>query len=255
MKIVHTWRVRALAVCLVASCGSQLLWAQTAPAPVQQPPAAPVQQPPAAPVQQPPAAPVQQPPAAAKPTPQTPAPPATPAGAPQPALPKQETPLPAGYVIGPDDVLLVSYWRNADMSAEVTVRPDGLISLPLLNEIQAGGLTPEQLRDRISKASTKYLEDAPTLAIVVKTINSRKVYVTGMVAKPGFYQLTGAMTVVQLLATAGGIQEFSDSKNIRIVRNEGGKQIAFTFNWKDFVKGKNLNQNIELKPGDTIVVP
>ena len=248
MKIVHTWRVRALAVCLVASCGSQLLWAQTAPAQVQQPPAAPAQQPPAA----------------AKPTPQTPVPPVTgqprpqpaaPAGAPQAALPKQETPLPAGYVIGPDDVLLVSYWRNPDMSAEVTVRPDGLISLPLLNEIQAGGLTPEQLRDTISKASTKYLEEAPTLAIVVKTINSRKVYVTGMVAKPGFYQLTGAMTVVQLLATAGGIQEFSDSKNIRIVRNEGGKQIAFTFNWKDFVKGKNLNQNIELKPGDTIVVP
>ena len=124
MKIVHAWRVRALAVCLIAACGSQPLW---------------VQQPPATPVQQPPAAPVQQPPAAPKPTPQTPAPP--PAGAPQPALPTQETPLPAGYVIGPDDVLLVSYWRNPDMSAEVTVRPDGLISLPLLNEIQASGFT------------------------------------------------------------------------------------------------------------------
>jgi len=199
---------------------------------------------------------VQQPPATPKPTPQTPAPPpAAPAGAPQPALPAQETPLPSGYVIGPDDVLLISYWRNPDMSAEVTVRPDGLISLPLLNEIQAGGLTPEQLRDKISKVSMKYLEDAPTLAIVVKTINSRKVYVTGMVGKPGYYQLTGAMTVVQLLATAGGIQEFADSKNIRVVRNQGGKQVAFTFNWKDFVKGKNLNQNIELKPGDTIVVP
>ena len=241
MKIVHAWRVRALAICLIAACGSQLLRAQGAPAPVQQPPAAPK------PAPQAPAT----PPASGQPRPQ----PAAPAGAPQAALPKQETPLPAGYVIGPDDVLLVSYWRNPDMSAEVTVRPDGLISLPLLNEIQAGGLTPEQLRDTISKASTKYLEEAPTLAIVVKTINSRKVYVTGMVAKPGFYQLTGAMTVVQLLATAGGIQEFSDSKNIRIVRNEGGKQIAFTFNWKDFVKGKNLNQNIELKPGDTIIVP
>ena len=167
----------------------------------------------------------------------------------------QETPLPSGYVIGPDDVLVVSYWRNPEMSAEVTVRPDGLISLPLLNELQAGGLTPEQLRDKISKAAMKFLEEPPTLAIVVKTINSRKVYITGMVAKPGFYQLTGAMTVVQLLATAGGIQEFADSKNIAIVRNEGGKQMSYPFNYKDFVKRKNLKQNIELKPGDTIVVP
>jgi polysaccharide export outer membrane protein len=141
------------------------------------------------------------------------------------------------------------------MSAEVTVRPDGLISLPLLNEVEAGGLTPEQLRDKVSKAAMKYLEEAPTLAIVVKTINSRKVYVTGMVAKPGFYQLTGAMTVVQLLATAGGIQEFADSKNITIVRTEAGKQVSYPFNYKDFVKRKNLKQNIELKPGDTIVVP
>ena len=92
----------------------------------------------------------------------------------------------------------------------------------------------------------KYLEEAPTLAIVVKTINSRKVYVTGMVAKPGFYQLTGAMTVVQLLATAGGIQEFADSKNITIVRTEAGKQVSYPFNYKDFVKRRNLKQNIEL---------
>ena len=124
-------------------------------------------------------------------------------------------------------MLIVSYWRNADMSADVTVRPDGLISLPLLNDVQAGGLTPEQLRDKIAKAAMKFLEEAPTLAIVVKTINSRKVYVTGMVAKPGLYQLTGAMTVVQLLATAGGIQEFADSKNITIVRTEDGKQVSY----------------------------
>ena len=101
----------------------------------------------------------------------------------------------------------------------------------------------------------KFLEEAPTVAVVVKAINSRKVYVTGMVAKPGFYQLTGAMTVVQLLATAGGIQEFADSKNILIVRNEAGRQVSYPFNYKDFLKRKNLKQNIELKPGDTIVVP
>ncbi len=171
------------------------------------------------------------------------------------ALPKQETPLPAGYVIGPDDVLGISYWRNPDMSAEVTVRPDGLISLPLLNEVHAGGLTPEQLREKIAKDATKFLEEEPTVSVVVKTINSRKVYITGMVAKPAYYPLSGAMTVVQLIATAGGLQEFADTKNIRIVRNENGRQVSFPFNYKDFLKGKNLKQNIELKPGDTVVVP
>jgi polysaccharide export outer membrane protein len=190
-------------------------------------------------------------------TPQTrPAtPPPAAAQKPDAPLPKQETPLPAGYVIGPDDVLTISYWRNPDMSAEVTVRPDGLISLPLLNEVQAGGLTPEQLREKIAKDATKFLEDTPTVSVVVKAINSRKVYITGMVAKPAYYPLSGAMTVVQLLATAGGLQEFADSKNIRIVRNENGRQVSFPFNYKDFIKGKNLKQNIELKPGDTVVVP
>jgi polysaccharide export outer membrane protein len=161
---------------------------------------------------------------------------------------------PPGYVIGPDDVLSVMYWREKDMSADVAVRPDGMITLPLLNEVQASGLTPDQLREKVAAAASKFVED-PSVTVVVKAINSRKVYVTGMVAKPGYYQLTGAMTVVQLLATAGGIQEFADSKNITIVRKEGGKQVAYAFNYKDFIKRKNLKQNIELKPGDTVMVP
>jgi polysaccharide export outer membrane protein len=264
VKNVHTWVAGGLALCLIGASSSELVLAQTGtPAPVQQP--APVQPPAPSPSQpaQPPAPSPSQPAQPPATSPQKPAAPANPpagqprTGTPAPttALPKQETPLPTGYVIGADDVLTVSYWRNPDMSAEVTVRPDGLISLPLLNDVQAGGLTPEQLRDKIAKTAMKFLEEPPTLAIVVKTINSRKVYITGMVNKPGFYQLTGAMTVVQLLATAGGIQEFADSKNIAIVRNEGGKQTSYVFNYKDFVKRKNLTQNIELKPGDTIVVP
>jgi polysaccharide export outer membrane protein len=202
-----------------------------------------------------------QPPAPAQPAPAPAGKPATQPASPTTgtqkpaAVPTQDTPLPAGYVIGPDDVLTISYWRNPDMSAEATVRPDGLISLPLLNEVQAGGLTPEQLREKISKEAMKFLEEAPTVAVVVKAINSRKVYITGMVLKPAPYQLTGAMTVVQLLAMAGGVQEFADAKNILIVRNEGGRQVSFRFNYKDFVKGRNLKQNIELRPGDTIVVP
>jgi polysaccharide export outer membrane protein len=211
VKNMHAWIATGLAACLLGTSASQLVLAQ-AGAPVQPP--ATSQQKPAAPGTPPPG----------QPKPSTPAPPVAP--------PTQATPLPTGYVIGPDDVLIVSYWRNADMSAEVTVRPDGLISLPLLNEVKADGLTPEQLRDTIAKAATKFLEEAPA-----------------------YYQLTGAMTVVQLLATAGGVQEFADSKNISIVRSEGGKQVQYRFNYKDFVKGKNLNQNILLKPGDTIVVP
>jgi polysaccharide biosynthesis/export protein len=245
VKKLHRAWFAALALGFVCAANQGTAFARPAQegAPGTAPPA---QQPTGLKPVQPPAA----PPATGQPRPQ----PATP-GAKPPALPTQETPLPSGYVIGPDDVLLVRYWRNDDMSAEVTVRPDGLISLPLLNELQAGGLTPEQLREKVSKSAMKFLEEAPTVAVVVKAINSRKVYVTGMVAKPGYYQLTGAMTVVQLLATAGGIQEFADSKNISIVRNENGRQVAYAFNYKDFLKRRNLKQNIELKPGDTIVVP
>lgn len=245
----------AIVMGLVCGVGQGTISAQSAaPAAGQAPPSAqpPASQPPAThpPAQPAPAAPAQTPPQT---KPAVPAAPGT--QKPDAALPKQETPLPSGYVIGPDDVLGISYWRNPDMSAEVTVRPDGLISLPLLNEVQAGGLTPEQLREKIAKDATKFLEDTPTVSVVVKAINSRKVYITGMVAKPAYYPLSGAMTVVQLLATAGGLQEFADSKNIRIVRNENGRQVSFPFNYKDFLKGKNLKQNIELKPGDTVVVP
>jgi polysaccharide export outer membrane protein len=162
--------------------------------------------------------------------------------------------VPTGYVIGPDDVLAVVFWRDKDMSAEVTVRPDGKITLPLINEVQAAGQTPEQLRDTLQQAATKFLED-PTVSVVVKTINSRKVFITGQVAKPGAYSLSAPTTVMQLIAMAGGLLEFADSKNITIIRNENGKPTAYQFNYKDVVKRKNLKQNIELKPGDTVVVP
>ena len=161
---------------------------------------------------------------------------------------------PPDYVIGPDDVLAVVFWRDKDMSTDVSVRPDGKISLPLLNDVQASGLTPEQLRVRLTEAASKLFED-PTVAIVVKQINSRKVFITGQVGKPGPYPLAGPTTVLQLIAIAGGLQEFADSKNIVIMRREGGKQVALKFNYKDVLKRKNLAQNIELKPGDTIIVP
>jgi polysaccharide export outer membrane protein len=163
-------------------------------------------------------------------------------------------PLPAGYVIGPEDVLSVLFWRDKDMTAEVAVRPDGLITLPLINDIEAAGLTPEQLRDEVTKAAAKYVEE-PNVTVVVKAINSRKVFVTGQVAKPGAYPMSAPTTVMQLLALAGGIHEFADSKNIIIMRTENGRQMAYRFNYKQVLKRVNLKQNIELKPGDTIVVP
>jgi len=181
-----------------------------------------------------------------------------PAGVPAPTAGASAAPagavIPPGYVIGPEDTLVIIFWREKEMSAEVAVRPDGKISLPLLNDVDAAGLTPEQLRGHLLEAASKYIEE-PSATVIVKEIRSRKVFVTGQVAKPGPYALAAPTTVLQLLATAGGVLEYADSKNIRIMRTENGKPASYRFNYKDVIKGKNLKQNIELKPGDTVVVP
>jgi polysaccharide biosynthesis/export protein len=161
---------------------------------------------------------------------------------------------PTGYVIGPQDVLSVVFWRDKDMSADVVVRPDGNISLPLLNEVAAAGLTPEQLRAKLTEAASKFVED-PTATVVVKEIHSRNVYITGNVAKPATYPLIGDMNVLQLIALAGGLQEYADAKNIVVIRTEGGRQQYRKFNYKDVVRQKHVEQNILLKPNDTVVVP
>jgi polysaccharide biosynthesis/export protein len=161
---------------------------------------------------------------------------------------------PAGYVIGPEDVLGVIFWREKDLSVDAAVRPDGRITVPLLNDLPAAGLTPDQLRERIQTAAGKFVED-PSVTVVVKAINSRKVFITGMISKPGQYPLAGPTTVMQLIAMAGGLNEYADDNKILIMRTEDGKQTAKRFNYEDVRNGKNLNQNIELQPGDTIVVP
>jgi polysaccharide export outer membrane protein len=211
-------------------CGTTALGAQVPPAPVPSPPA-----------QTPPVKTAPAVPAAPKPA------------APNPAAP-QGVPTPADYVIGPDDLLTVVYWRDKELSGDVAVRPDGKISLPLLNDIQAAGLTPEQLRVAVTAAAGKFLEE-PTVTVVVRQINSRRVYITGQVGKPGPYNLSGPMTVLQLIATAGGVLEYADTKNIVVMRTENGKPVSYPFNYKDVTKRKNLKQNIELKPGDTVIVP
>ena len=175
-------------------------------------------------------------------------PPAQPAAA---AAGPQVTP-PADYVIGPEDKLGVLFWRDETMSAEVVVRPDGRISLPLLNDVQVAGMTPDALRLVLMAAAKKFVAE-PSVSVVVREINSRKVFITGQVTRPGSYPLISPTTVLQLIAIAGGLSEFADSKKITIIRP--GQKEPLKFNYEDVRKGKNLQQNVLLKIGDTVVVP
>lgn len=162
--------------------------------------------------------------------------------------------LPPGYTIGVDDRLTISFWREKDLSAEVVVRPDGRISLPLLNDVQAAGLTPDQLRDRLIQAAGQFVDD-PNATVIVKEIHSRRAFVTGNVEKPGMYAINGRMTVMQLIATAGGLREFVGGKNIVILRREGDRDVRLAFDYQAVLKGRNSQQNIDLRPGDTVIVP
>ena len=161
---------------------------------------------------------------------------------------------PPGYVIGPEDSLSIVFWKEKDLSTDVTVRPDGKISIPLLNDVDAIGLTPDQLRVKVTESAGKFVTD-PTVTIVVKAINSRKVFITGQVSKAGPYAIGAPTTVLQLIATAGGVAEYADVEHIVILRTENGKATSLPFNYKEVQRGKKLQQNIELKPGDTVVVP
>jgi polysaccharide export outer membrane protein len=162
---------------------------------------------------------------------------------------------PADYVIGPDDVLSIVFWRENDLSADVVVRPDGRISIPVINDVVAMGLTPEQLRLAITAAADRYIEE-PNVSVVVKEIKSRRVFIMGQVSKAGPYALMVPTTVMQLIALAGGLNEFAKQDEITILRQEpGGNQTSLRFNYRDVMKRKNLRQNILLMPGDTVIVP
>lgn len=172
------------------------------------------------------------------------------------AAPAIVTP-PADYLIGPEDVLSIFFWREKDLTVDVVVRPDGKISLPVINELQAAGLTPEELRQSVIKAAAKFFNEDPTVNVIVKQINSRKVFITGEVSKPGPYPLLEPMTVLQLIAKAGGLNEFANKKRIRVVRAEkrpDGAPWTVAINYNDLLDGKNMKQNVELKPGDTVIV-
>ena len=153
------------------------------------------------------------------------------------------------YVIGPEDVLLVSVWKEPDLTNTLPVRADGMISLPLLNDVQASGLTPMQLADSITEKLKKYISD-PHVTVVVTQMNSKRIYVTGEVVHPGAMNLLPDMTVLQALASAGFTQ-FANTKGIYVLRG----QRKIPVNYKKMIKGESMDQNVALKPGDTIVVP
>ena len=159
-----------------------------------------------------------------------------------------------GYLIGPQDELNISVWKEPDVSRTVPVRPDGRISLPLIDDVQAAGLTPLQLSKAITEKLNKYFTD-PQVTVIVTAINSRRIFILGEVGRPGAYPLLPDMTVLQALSGAGGFSQFANLKGIYVLRNENGKQVRYPFNYKEVIKGFRPEQNIVLKPGDTVVVP
>ena len=163
------------------------------------------------------------------------------------------TATPPDYVIGADDTLHISVWKEPDLTESLPVRPDGKISMPLLNDVMAAGLTPLELKDSITEKLKKYIAD-PRVTVVVTAMNSRRIFVTGEVLHTGPMALLPHMTTLQALAQAGFTQ-FANLKSIYVLRAENGKQVKLPFNYKEVVKGNRPEQNIVLKPGDTVVVP
>lgn len=158
------------------------------------------------------------------------------------------------YKIGPQDVLRIDVWKEPEISRAVPVRPDGKITLPLLNDVQASGLTPQQLAAKISEGLKKFIT-SPQVTVGVTEINSRRIFVTGEVTRPGAFPLLPNMTILQALSSSGGFTQFARLKNIYVLRMEDGKQVKHAFNYKDAISGKHPEQNIMLEGGDVIVVP
>jgi len=183
--------------------------------------------------------------------------PAKPAQAAQPTQPAPQEQPASGkdFVIGLEDVLSVNVWKEPELSLkEVVVRPDGKISVPLANDIQASGLTTQQLQDQIAEKLKEFIS-APVVTVTVVRISSQSVSIVGEVARPGVYALAAPMTVLELLARAGGVTLDAKTKKIKIIRKEKEKTVQFMFNYNDIKSGKGLETNILLKSGDVVIVP
>lgn len=173
-----------------------------------------------------------------------------PTGAQQPQPPSQE----GIYQIGPEDLILVMVWKNEALTKTVSVRPDGWISLPLVGDIKAAGLTPMQLKATIVEKMKEFVAD-PNVTVIVEDIRSFKVFIVGEVARPGAYNLKSETTLMQALAIAGGLTQFASRTKITILRKEGGKETGIRFNYNEVASGSDVSKNLQLRPGDTIIVP
>ena len=161
---------------------------------------------------------------------------------------------PADYVIGPADVLGVLVWREEGLSLDVVVRPDGCISLPLVNDVAVAGQTPEELRERLTQLFRAFVKE-PIVSIVVREIHSRTVSITGRIAKPGTYPLVTPMRALDLIARAGGLMPLADSRHIYVLRTERGTRVSLLLNYAEVSRGVRVWQDVPLRPGDTLVVP
>jgi len=169
----------------------------------------------------------------------------------RPSMAQSESPA---YLIGPNDILTIHVWKEQDLTRDVTVMADGRISFPLIGEVMAQGHTVKSLKEVISQKLKKFV-GTPEVTVIVSESNSRHIYTIGKLNQPGTYPLAPGMTVLQAISTAGGFTEWADTKNILIIRRAGKKEVRLRFNHKQFIAGKNTEQNILLEPNDTIVVP
>ncbi|MBI3802955.1 MAG: polysaccharide biosynthesis/export family protein [Nitrospirae bacterium] len=159
-----------------------------------------------------------------------------------------------GYLLGPEDVLHVSIWKDEALTREVLVRPDGRISFPLVGDLQAAGRTVEDLKAELTKRLTPFIPN-PTLSVEVQKVNSYKIYVLGKVARPGEYLVGHETDVMQALSLAGGLTPYAAENRIRVLRRENGAQQTYLFRYSEAIQGEHLEQNILLRRGDVVVVP
>jgi polysaccharide biosynthesis/export protein len=167
---------------------------------------------------------------------------------------KVQTPA-SEYLLGPDDVLAINVWKEPEISRTLPVRPDGNISLPLVGDLKASGRTPTQLQKEITEHLVEYLSN-PEVTVLVQEAKSHKFNIIGEVEKPGSYVMGGPMTVLDAIATAGGLREFARTTKIYVLRvNANGSRVRLPFNYKQVLKGNDLRADVQLQPHDTIVVP